>query len=111
MIDLGGIMMIEPRGPASEQPTIDALTRKMAAAWRRSVPRGDEMRYRGFRVCRCGAQSGNEDRYIDGLLTNSLCVHYLALHRRDVPISELVKVGALRDVGVEPTEEELERPR
>lgn len=111
MIDLGGIMMIEPAGPASEQPTIDALTRKMAAAWRRSVPRGDGMAYRGVHTCRCGAESGNEDRFIDGLLTNSLCVHYLAFHRRDVPNSELVKVGALRDVGVEPTEKELERPQ
>lgn len=101
--------MIEPAGPASEQPTIDDLTRKMAAAWRRSVP--DGMRYRGFHVCRCGARSGNEGRHIDGLLTNSLCVHYLAFHRRDVPTSELVKVGALRDVGIEPTEKELERPR
>lgn len=110
MIDPNGIMMIEPSGDASAEPTVDALTRKMTAAYRRSNLPANGQRYRGWHTCRCSAKSDNTDHFIDGRKTNSLCVHYLAFHRKDVPASELAKVQRMSEEA-EPSEEELQRPR
>ncbi len=109
MIDPNGIMMIEPTGQAASEPLVDDLTRKMAAAYRRSTLPADGRRYRGWHTCVCGAKSDNTDHFIDGKKTNSLCVHYLAFHRKDVPPSELAKVQRMSE-GAEPNEEELQRP-
>lgn len=109
MIDPNGIMMIEPSGDASAYPVVDALTRKMAAAYRRSTLPADDQRYRGWHTCRCGAKSDNADHFIDGVKTNSLCVHYLAFHRKDVPPGELAKVQRMSEEA-EPSEKELQIP-
>lgn len=103
-----GILMVEPSARTSTTPLIDELTRKMTAAWRRR--RDSEVSYRGWHTCACGACSDNKDHYIgdgDGLLTNSLCVHYLAFHRDDISQEELDKVCALTLGEEEPGEEEL----
>jgi hypothetical protein len=111
MIDPSGLLMIEPKGRASSQPVIDELTRRMAAAWRtqRLGPA-----YRGVHHCACGVTSDHFEHFVtlDGreLLTNSLCIHYLAFHRKDVPRAELDKVRRLAAPDVEPTEAELRRP-
>ena len=108
MIDNNGILMIEPRRQASQAPIIDSLTKKMTAGWRNA--RHAEDGYRGFHVCICGVCSDNKDHWIgpgQGLLTNSLCVHYMAYHRSEVPADELAKVEALSYGEADPTEEEL----
>lgn len=116
MINASGILMIEPRHPASDAPIIDKLTRKMAAAFRKARKsdygyRGGKPTGRGFHGCICGATSDNHDYFIGEVITNSLCVHYLAFHRQDVSESELAKVAALPDEEVEPTEGELANPQ
>jgi len=110
ILDSSAILMVEPSGTVSKEPQIDELTRKMTAAWRNR--RDTESRYRGFHRCICGACSSNTDHLItdangNELLTNSLCIHYLAYHREELPESELEKVRALTHGECEPTEEEL----
>lgn len=108
MKDSSGIMMIEPSSKASAVPVIDELTRKMTAVWHHR--RESEYAYRGFHTCVCGATSDNKDHWVgdgSGLLTNSLCIHYLAYHRNDVPPEELDKVRKLPFSDGEPTEDEL----
>lgn len=66
--------------------------------------------YKGHHRCTgrgCQARSGNADLLIEGLVTNSLAVHYLAHHRGDVPCGELAKVAVLDGPGAEPTPEQL----
>lgn len=103
-----GILMVEPSVKTATTPIIDELTRKMTAAWRQR--RDDEEGYRGFHTCACGAFSDNKDHWVGGLLTNSLCLHYLAFHRDDLPQEELDKVRALDYGEEEPTEKELAFP-
>ncbi len=104
-----GILMVEPSGKPSAIPLIDELTRKMTAAWRRR--RDSKYSYRGFHVCACRVCcSDNKDHWVgngEGLLTNSLCVHYLAFHRGDIPAEELEKVRSLAYGEEEPNEQEL----
>ena len=103
------VLYVEPGPYTSAGPVIDELTRKMAAAYR--AARSDEMYWRGFHVCRCGVNSSNCDYILPGgQQTNSLCVHYLAFHRREVPETELAKVAALESGEAEPSAEELARP-
>lgn len=112
MIDPNGILMVEPPAHTSAEPIIDELTRKMTAAWRKR--RTDPDGYRGWHTCSCGAKSDSHDHNVGegkGLLTNSLCIHYLAFHRADIASEELDKVRALPDEEAEPTEDELRRPK
>jgi len=112
MIYTDGIMMIEPSGAPSEEPLIDEATRKMTAAWRTN--RACQVEYRKPHICSCGAESDRYDHWIvegaTGRFTNSLCIHYLAYHRQDVPASELAKVMALNYGHEEPTRMELVKP-
>lgn len=107
-----GILMVEPSGKTSAAPIIDELTRKMTAAWRRR--RDSDISWRGFHVCKCGVFSDNKDHWVGegkGLLTNSLCIHYLAYHRDEVPQEELDKVRALSYGEEDPNEKDLAKPR
>lgn len=108
MISEKGILYIEPSANTSAEPVIDELTRKMASAFREGV---GQMRFRGFHKCECGAESTNTDYKLpNGERTNSLCVHYLAFHRAEVPAEQLIKVANLTYGEKEPTAEELARP-
>jgi len=110
VINSKGILMVEPSAKVSTEPLVDELTRKMTAAWRKR--RESDYGYRGVHWCPCGTTSDNHDHYVGnaGILTNSLCIHYLAFHRDELPQEELDKVYAL-DLGEEePTEEELRFP-
>ncbi len=113
MVTNNGILMIEPSGSPSPTPIIDELTRNMTAIWRKR--RDSDYSFRGFHVCNCGAHSDNKEHWlgVDNLLTNSLCIHYLAFHRKDVPEVEQMKVSALASMMFddEPNEQELNRPR
>src|SRR5262249_56630284 len=99
---------------------VDALTRRMAGAWRTRTRQ--DPGYRGFHQCtseRCYARSDNHDYFVataDGerLMTNSLAIHYLAHHREELPFEELAKVARLPAGDAEPTTDELagrDRPR
>ena len=103
------VLYIEPGRYTSAEPVIDDLTRKMTAAYRAAESSG--ACWRGFHVCRCGVNSSNTDYVLPGgQQTNSLCVHYLAFHRNEVPETELAKVAALEAGEAEPSAEELARP-
>ena len=103
------LLYIEPSENVSEVPVIDAATRKMTAAFHRATP---GIAYRGYHTCRCGANSSNCDYTLaDGTQTNSLCIHYLALHRHEVPASQVQKVLSLTCGEEEPTQEQLNIPR
>lgn len=112
MIDLGPgcIMMIEPANYASTKPVVDLYTLRMTAAWRNGNP--SSYSYKGLHICKCGVLSDNRDHFVaDAIRTNSLCVHYLAFHREDVPNEQLELVLALTEDEVEPTEHELKDPK
>lgn len=100
-----GMLWIEPLQSATIEPIIDSYTRKMAAAFRLATPgRGS----RGCHRCICRAYSTScAFELPNGQWTNSLCVHYLAFHREEVPTSELNAVAALAHGEAEPTAEEL----
>lgn len=100
------VLYIRPGTKGTAEPVIDSLTRKMSAAFRASESTG--VHWRGFHACRCGVNSDNTDYILpNGQQTNSLCVHYLAFHRDEVPAEELAKVAALESGEAEPSSEEL----
>src|SRR5512143_682780 len=69
------------------------------------------MCYGGVHQCICGALSACYDYTLrSGEITNTLCVHYLALHRSEVPPEQLARVAALKCGEAEPTEDELCTP-
>ena len=105
------LLFIEPQLPRSAEPVIDEYTRRMAGAMLSASP---QAAYRGIHRCHCGATSTNCDYIVriqqrvagspwHGLLTNSLAVHYLALHRDEVPPDELTKVLMLTAEPTDPT--------
>ena len=104
-IDSGkAILMIEPANKPSLTPVIDDLTLKCVYIVRHAT---DRRKYRGFHKCSCGARSSNERLVFDNKLTNSLCAHYMAYHRGEVPQEEIDYINSL-DVDVTlPTEKEL----
>lgn len=91
--DDGHILFIEPEKAASKEPVQDKLSAKMREAMkyaRRSQP------YFGVHQCVCGERSDAFDWILHtGQKTNSLAVHYLEYHRKEVPRSELKKVKNL----------------
>lgn len=107
MICEQGVLYIEPSARVSVEPVIDEITRKMTSAFRLGIP---GLGYRGVHTCACGVKSSNCDYTLpNGEQTNSLCVHYLAFHRDEVPVSQLEKVRRLNFGEAEPTEGELKR--
>lgn len=95
------LLFIEPIQPPS--PAIDdELTRALQAAWNDPTRRtSSTYGYRGAHSCTapgCSAASDNLDHWIDGLLTNSLCMHYVRYHRREIPALELVRLRLLLSV-------------
>jgi hypothetical protein len=110
MVSDDGLLFIEPAGPASEEPLIDHFTRRMTAAVRAARPTGPH--WMGFHQCGCGAVSANHDfRLPGGAVTNSLCVHYVAHHRGEVPAGQLARVAALAAGEADPEDGELQGPR
>ncbi len=115
MIDEKNLLYVEPKSMPLGTPVIDRYTKKMAAAIRKAKG-GIESRagfqegsgYRGFHICVCHAVSSNMEHLLEnGEITNSLCVHYLALHRPEVTAEQLARVDALPNEQVEPTYMEI----
>lgn len=92
------VLFIEPKKAASKEPVQDKLSARMREAMkyaRRSQP------YFGVHQCVCGERSDAFDWLLHtGQKTNSLAVHYLEYHRKEVPRSELKKVKNLPLPGV-----------
>ena len=106
MISKSGLLFIEPQNAASVVPVIDDLTRRMTAAYRAARP--GYPKFCGVHTCVCGAMSeGHNYMLPDRQTTNSLCVHYMAHHRAEVPAEQLDRVAALTCGMAEPAEEEL----
>ncbi len=106
------LLFIEPSDNVSNDPLIDNLTRRMVTAWRkRTIADGG---FLGWHTCVCGAMSDADVSYVIGrnkkYSTNSLCVHYLACHREEIPTDELEKVMNLPDDEAEPTNDEIQYP-
>lgn len=104
------LLYVEPKS-TSPVPLVDELTRKMAAAWRAATP--DTDCWRGVHECTgkdCGVHSTNQDYHVGGFMTNSLCVHYVAYHRIEIPEAELTKIRSLAFGEVEPNDDELKAP-
>jgi len=107
MISEEGLLFIEPIQPATATPTVDHITRRMAAAFR--MAHTTTRFYCGTHQCVCGANSTCQDHYLpNGLVTNSLCVHYVAYHRSEVPARQLAVIETLTAEEVQPTHLELE---
>jgi hypothetical protein len=108
MISDHGLLYIEPTQPASAEAVRDHLTRMMTAAFRRAKAKD---LWCGFHECICGAVSTNCNyRLPNGEMTNSLCIHYVAHHRSEVPPSQLAKIEAFYFGADEPNEDELQGP-
>lgn len=111
------ILFIEPALPANREPVIDELTKKMTGAFRQTIPgflhNGEIMNVAtaGFQQCSCGAISDAVNHVLPdkSAETNSLCIHYIAHHRDEVPDFELQKVASLTYGEEDPTIEELSR--
>lgn len=100
------LLYIHPTLPATAEPLIDGVTRRLCAAWRARTETG--ITYRGMHHCTgCHAPSSNTDYRLGGMETNSLALHYVAYHRAEVPQAELDKIASLPDVEVEPTPVDL----
>jgi hypothetical protein len=109
MIAENALLFIEPMQTAESTPTIDRLTRKMCAAFRNA--KHSDYAYGGVHMCFCGVCSTSCDYILpNGDVTNSLCIHYLAHHRAEVPQGQLARVGNLDFGEAEPTAEELGGP-
>jgi hypothetical protein len=110
MIRNKALLFIEPLQLAVPTPVIDSITRRMCAAFR--IARPSDYAYGGVHSCYCGATSSACDYHLpSGELTNSLCVHYIAHHRADVPRQDLLKVEAFNFGETEPNEQELLGPQ
>jgi hypothetical protein len=109
MVSSEGLLFIEPRQPAAPTPLIDAVTRRMCAAFRQA--RNSDYAFGGIHMCFCGAASTCNDYILpSGDVTNSLCVHYLAHHRCEVPPEQLLRIEAFAFGEAQPTELELQGP-
>lgn len=52
--------------------------------------------YKGCHHCGCGEHGGNKDYMLEnGLITNSLCVHYLQWHRDEINDNDIEKLHEL----------------
>lgn len=110
------LLYIEPQQLKSDTPIIDDLTTKMAAAftgYKSGVGYDGQFTEGvgtlGWHTCACGARSSSKDYLLpNGYITNSLCLHYLAWHRNEVPQSELDKVASLPNESAEPSAEQLQ---
>jgi hypothetical protein len=106
MISDSDLLFIEPQQPALSTPIVDDVTRRMTAAFRVSTP--SDIVFFGFHECVCGARSSAWNYFLpNGRQTNSLCIHYVAYHRAEVPDAQLQEVASFLWGEVEPTKYEL----
>jgi hypothetical protein len=106
------LLYIEPKNCKSE-PIIDELTIKMFNAIKEAIDEdhigtlNSKNRFTigimtmGHHQCVCGAISSGADYLLNnGLITNYLCVHYVAYHRDEISEEELDKVKNLQSSNI-----------
>lgn len=103
------LFYIRVENAPSPDPLIDAHTRKMAGLL--NVARETSQSH-GWFTCQCGAISTSADYILPGgFITNSLCVHYLAYHRSEIPREEMNKFSQIPNShSATPTLEQLHHP-
>src|SRR5260221_2738750 len=110
MIAGTNLLFIQPRQPASPTPLIARAARRMCAVFRNA--RQSDYAFGGIHNCFCGAHSTNCDYHLPGgELTNSICIHYLAHHRPEVPVQQVGRVEAFTLGEAEPNDQELAGPQ
>jgi hypothetical protein len=106
-----GLLFIEPQLAASEMPLIDSITKKMVAAFRkRSTETGllykgkfiKDLCTMGCHTCSCRKASSDSCDFIlpNGVVINSLAIHYIAHHRQEVPLDAIELISSF-DFGEE----------
>lgn len=90
------LLYINPKGLASPEPLVDGVTLKMTRLWRCQQENEHAGQWRGFHTCICRAMSSSQDHVIrlpnKLIITNALCIHYLAHHRDEVPREVLAQI-------------------
>jgi hypothetical protein len=112
-----GILYIDPLKIPDNEPIIDDITRKLTWLWHRQEENG--IMYFGIHECSCGAHSSSSDHLLplttsEKMLTNSLCVHYVAYHRAEISKEEWQKVLEIVQEAKgeeEPNERDLHPPK
>lgn len=99
------LLFIEPKETRSQEPIVDRITIKMFNLIMKNLENRGVAGSRGFttglatmgvHTCICGAHSTSCDYMINNTIaTNSLCVHYLAYHRDEVPQSHIDVIETL----------------
>lgn len=93
-LDSKHLLFIEPKLPKSESPINDYAVTRMLVMLDFAQPVAPY--YKGFHACVCGEISTNYNiELLDGIITNSLAVHYLQWHRDEIPPSELDKLDSI----------------
>ncbi len=101
------LLYIEPENESTKL-TIDEITMKMFNAIMNHTKVGillngkliENDNWRGFHFCVCDEMSSCNDYLLpSGHITNSLCVHYVAFHRDEVPKEDLIKIKKFIDIG------------
>lgn len=103
------LLFIQPKNSCS-QPIDDSLTKvmqKILSAAKRGTSNYSDLNddgqhfkegggWKGWHTCICGEASDNADYLLpNGMITNSLCIHYLKYHRRQIPKTQLIKLQQL----------------
>ena len=89
-----GILYIEPKNEIKSM-IIDDVTKKLTSIWNKREP--SLTSFFGMHSCVCGAHSSSTDYLLINktgkmFMTNSLCIHYVACHRSEIPKDEWNKV-------------------
>jgi len=110
------ILFMEPQLQRLNNPILDELTINLATLFVNNVARGtigaesfeENIFSLGMHECKCGRLSQSTDYLLhDGLMTNSLCVHYLAYHRNEISESEINNLTLLINICIENHSEEM----
>lgn len=94
------LLFIEPKKTKSQECLKDELTIKMFNLLQKNILNTGHLSSSGkfikglstmgVHTCKCGAASSSVDYIIDDMIvTNFLCVHYLAYHRDEVPKDDI----------------------
>ncbi len=98
---------MEPKNPATE-PIDDNVTKLMKIALEEAeigtanysspneVEKFRGSGWKGTHQCQCGERSSNHDYQLkNGMITNSLCVHYVSCHRDEICDNDILKLQEL----------------
>ncbi len=112
------ILYLQPKLPPSERPTIDSLTRKLTAALKNPKEQGSivngtfvpNLYSLGCYKCTCGKAiyASQDFRISDGLITNSVALHYAAYHRCEISKEEIFSIELALENEEEPSYSDLE---